>query len=95
MCEKCLVLLIADGCDRLLVWLSRFRAVSVGFEYESCMSVVLWEKRSSSLQGYELEASSMGGWTLDKHHVLDLQNGERIAYYLLKGRARAGLGSAS
>uniref|UniRef100_A0AAR2K6H4 Teneurin transmembrane protein 3 n=1 Tax=Pygocentrus nattereri TaxID=42514 RepID=A0AAR2K6H4_PYGNA len=49
--------------------------VSVGFEYESCMSVVLWEKRSSSLQGYELEASSMGGWTLDKHHVLDLQNG--------------------
>ncbi|XP_072519014.1 teneurin-3 isoform X2 [Salminus brasiliensis] len=49
--------------------------VSVGFEYESCLSVVLWEKRSSRLQGYELEASSMGGWTLEKHHILDLQNG--------------------
>uniref|UniRef100_A0A8B9KB38 Si:dkey-237h12.3 n=1 Tax=Astyanax mexicanus TaxID=7994 RepID=A0A8B9KB38_ASTMX len=49
--------------------------VSVGFEYESCLGVVLWEKRSAKLQGYELEASSMGGWTLDKHHILDLQNG--------------------
>ncbi|KAI5624951.1 teneurin-3 isoform X2, partial [Silurus asotus] len=49
--------------------------VSVGFEYESCLSVVLWERRSSTLQGFEVDASNMGGWSLDKHHVLDLQSG--------------------
>uniref|UniRef100_A0A4W4EMW3 Teneurin transmembrane protein 3 n=1 Tax=Electrophorus electricus TaxID=8005 RepID=A0A4W4EMW3_ELEEL len=50
-------------------------AVSVGFEYESCLGLVLWEKRSATLQGFELDVSSIGGWTLDKHHVLDLHNG--------------------
>ncbi|KAM9477763.1 teneurin-3 isoform 5-T5 [Clarias gariepinus] len=49
--------------------------VSVGFEYESCLDLILWEKRTAVLQGYELDASNMGGWTLDKHHVLDVQNG--------------------
>ncbi|POI35717.1 hypothetical protein CIB84_000531, partial [Bambusicola thoracicus] len=49
--------------------------VSVGYEYESCLDLTLWEKRTAILQGYELDASNMGGWTLDKHHVLDVQNG--------------------
>ena len=51
--------------------------VSVGFEYESCLDLILWEKRTATLQGYELDASNMGGWTLDKHHILDVQNGRR------------------
>lgn len=50
--------------------------VSVGYEYESCLDLTLWEKRTAILQGYELDASNMGGWTLDKHHVLDVQNGK-------------------
>ncbi|CAL8261650.1 unnamed protein product [Lota lota] len=49
--------------------------VSVGYEYESCLDVVLWERRTAVLQGYELDASNIGGWMLDKHHVLDVQNG--------------------
>uniref|UniRef100_A0A8C0E0K7 Teneurin-3 n=1 Tax=Balaenoptera musculus TaxID=9771 RepID=A0A8C0E0K7_BALMU len=49
--------------------------VSVGYEYESCLDLTLWEKRTAVLQGYELDASNMGGWTLNKHHVLDVQNG--------------------
>ncbi|XP_030624718.1 teneurin-3 isoform X2 [Chanos chanos] len=49
--------------------------VSVGFEYESCLNVILWEKRTATLQGFEPDASNIGGWTLDKHHILDLQNG--------------------
>ncbi|XP_057393170.1 teneurin-3 isoform X4 [Balaenoptera acutorostrata] len=49
--------------------------VSVGYEYESCLDLTLWEKRTAILQGYELDASNMGGWTLNKHHVLDVQNG--------------------
>lgn len=50
--------------------------MSVGYEYESCLDLTLWEKRTAILQGYELDASNMGGWTLDKHHVLDVQNGK-------------------
>lgn len=53
-------------------------AVSVGYEYESCLDLTLWEKRTAILQGYELDASNMGGWTLDKHHVLDVQNGKAL-----------------
>ncbi|XP_067838635.1 teneurin-3 isoform X6 [Heptranchias perlo] len=49
--------------------------VSVGYEYESCLDLILWEKRTAVLQGYELDASNMGGWSLNKHHVLDVQNG--------------------
>lgn len=57
-------------------YLPSFFSVSVGYEYESCLDVVLWEKRTASLQGYELDASNMGGWMLDKHHVLDIQTGK-------------------
>ncbi|GAA6080928.1 teneurin-3 isoform X1, partial [Tachysurus ichikawai] len=56
---------------------------SVGFEYESCLDLILWEKRTAVLQGYELDASNMGFWTLDKHHVLDVQNGEHTIWILI------------
>ncbi|KAF4091380.1 hypothetical protein AMELA_G00036250, partial [Ameiurus melas] len=49
--------------------------VSVGYEYETCPSLVLWEKRTAALQGYELEPSNLGGWSLDKHHILNLRSG--------------------
>ncbi|XP_062856489.1 teneurin-2 isoform X2 [Trichomycterus rosablanca] len=49
--------------------------VSVGYEYETCPSLVLWEKRTAVLQGYELEPSNLGGWSLDKHHILNLRSG--------------------
>ncbi|XP_053702801.1 teneurin-4 isoform X2 [Synchiropus splendidus] len=49
--------------------------VSVGFEYESCPDLILWEKRTAVLQGYETMASKLGGWTVDKHHALNVQSG--------------------
>ncbi|KAM9470208.1 teneurin-2 isoform 2-T2 [Clarias gariepinus] len=49
--------------------------VSVGYEYETCPSLVLWEKRTAVLQGYELEPSNLGGWSLNKHHILNLRSG--------------------
>lgn len=52
--------------------------VSVGFEYESCPDLILWEKRTAVLQGYEITASKLGGWTIDKHHALNIQSGESI-----------------
>uniref|UniRef100_A0A8C7SYW5 Teneurin-2 n=1 Tax=Oncorhynchus mykiss TaxID=8022 RepID=A0A8C7SYW5_ONCMY len=50
-------------------------AVSVGFEYETCPSLILWEKRTAVLQGYELLPSNLGGWSLDKHHALNIASG--------------------
>lgn len=49
--------------------------VSVGYEYESCASLILWEKRTAILQGYELDPTSLGGWSLDKHHILNPRSG--------------------
>jgi hypothetical protein len=48
----------------------------VGYEYESCPDLILWEKRTAVLQGYEIDASKLGGWSLDKHHALNIQSGE-------------------
>lgn len=56
-----------------------FPTVSVGYEYESCPDLILWEKRTAVLQGYEIDASKLGGWSLDKHHALNIQSGERIS----------------
>uniref|UniRef100_A0AAQ4PXG8 Teneurin-4 n=1 Tax=Gasterosteus aculeatus aculeatus TaxID=481459 RepID=A0AAQ4PXG8_GASAC len=49
--------------------------VSVGFEYESCPDFILWEKRTAVLQGHETTASKLGGWSIDKHHALNIQSG--------------------
>ncbi|XP_048370698.1 teneurin-1 [Sphaerodactylus townsendi] len=49
--------------------------VSVGYEYETCPDFILWEKRTVVLQGFELDASNLGGWSLDKHHILNTQSG--------------------
>ncbi|XP_072361714.1 teneurin-1 isoform X2 [Scyliorhinus torazame] len=49
--------------------------VSVGYEYETCPDLILWEKRTTILQGFEKDASKLGGWSLDKHHVLNIQSG--------------------
>lgn len=55
-----------------------FISVSVGFEYETCPSLILWEKRTALLQGFELDPSNLGGWSLDKHHVLNVKSGELV-----------------
>uniref|UniRef100_A0A4X2K1S5 Teneurin-1 n=1 Tax=Vombatus ursinus TaxID=29139 RepID=A0A4X2K1S5_VOMUR len=49
--------------------------VSVGYEYETCPDLILWEKRTVVLQGFEMDASNLGGWSLNKHHVLNPQSG--------------------
>lgn len=69
----CLLLLSVSQVSFLLF------LVSVGFEYESCPDLILWEKRTAVLQGYETTASKLGGWTIDKHHALNIQSGESIS----------------
>ncbi|KAM7161184.1 teneurin-1 isoform 2-T2 [Macrochelys suwanniensis] len=49
--------------------------VSVGYEYETCHDFILWEKRTAILQGFEMDASNLGGWSINKHHILNPQSG--------------------
>nr|XP_032827140.1 teneurin-3-like isoform X4 [Petromyzon marinus] len=49
--------------------------VSVGYEYESCPELILWENRVAILQGLELDASSLGIWGLSNHHALHVPSG--------------------
>lgn len=62
-----------------------FFSVSVGFEYETCPSLILWEKRTALLQGFELDPSNLGGWSLDKHHVLNVKSGKWVSSTLFPG----------
>ncbi|KAL2077776.1 hypothetical protein ACEWY4_027280 [Coilia grayii] len=57
------------------VWGLTEAIVSVGYEYDSCPDFILWEKRTALIQGFEMMGSNLGGWSLDKHHVLNLQSG--------------------
>uniref|UniRef100_A0A2K5S764 Teneurin-1 n=1 Tax=Cebus imitator TaxID=2715852 RepID=A0A2K5S764_CEBIM len=57
------------------VWGLAEALVSVGYEYETCPDVILWEQRTVVLQGFEMDASNLGGWSLNKHHILNPQSG--------------------
>uniref|UniRef100_A0A8C9T6T6 Teneurin-2 n=1 Tax=Scleropages formosus TaxID=113540 RepID=A0A8C9T6T6_SCLFO len=67
----------ADAYGQRVYGLSRLSEVvlSVGYEYETCPTLILWEKRTAVLQGYELDPSNLGGWSLDKHHALNVRSG--------------------
>ncbi|KAF3838050.1 hypothetical protein F7725_009818 [Dissostichus mawsoni] len=57
------------------VWGLTYATVSVGYEYESCPGVIQWERRTALMQGFELVPSNLGGWSLDKHHALNIRSG--------------------
>uniref|UniRef100_A0A8D0DGZ8 Teneurin transmembrane protein 1 n=1 Tax=Sander lucioperca TaxID=283035 RepID=A0A8D0DGZ8_SANLU len=57
------------------VWGLTYATVSVGYEYESCPGVILWERRTALMQGFELVPSNLGGWSVDKHHALNIRSG--------------------
>uniref|UniRef100_A0A8C5F4S5 Teneurin transmembrane protein 1 n=1 Tax=Gadus morhua TaxID=8049 RepID=A0A8C5F4S5_GADMO len=57
------------------VWGLTHATVSVGYEYETCPGVVQWERRTAMMQGFELVPSNLGGWSLDKHHALNIASG--------------------
>ncbi|XP_036127133.1 teneurin-1 isoform X3 [Molossus molossus] len=57
------------------VWGLAEALVSVGYEYETCPDFILWEKRTVILQGFEMDASNLGGWSLNKHHIFNPQSG--------------------
>lgn len=59
--------------------------VAVGYEYEVCPGVIHWERRTALMQGFELVPSDLGGWSLDKHHALNIRSGEFVRLFLVLG----------
>uniref|UniRef100_A0A8C4Q245 Uncharacterized protein n=1 Tax=Eptatretus burgeri TaxID=7764 RepID=A0A8C4Q245_EPTBU len=49
--------------------------VSVGFEYEHCPDVILWERSWKTLQGRPVEILGMGAWSVQLHHSLHIPSG--------------------
>lgn len=48
--------------------------VHVGYEYKGC-NYVFWEVRSTTMTGFDLTSSEIGGWNLDVHHTYNFQEG--------------------
>ncbi|KAK7495277.1 hypothetical protein BaRGS_00013459 [Batillaria attramentaria] len=48
--------------------------VYVGYQYQGC-DHIFWETRSTTVNGYDLTASHIGGWNLDIHHMYNYQEG--------------------
>ncbi|KAJ9586714.1 hypothetical protein L9F63_019697, partial [Diploptera punctata] len=48
--------------------------ISVGYQYSSCPAVV-WETQTATLQGFDVDISDVGGWSLDIHHHYNFHEG--------------------
>lgn len=48
--------------------------VSIGYEYKSCTQTV-WEVQMAVLQGFDVDISDIGGWSLDVHHHYNFHEG--------------------
>lgn len=50
--------------------------ISVGYQYSSCPSVI-WETQTAMLQGFDVDISDIGGWSLDIHHHYNFHEGKQ------------------
>ncbi|KAA0203175.1 hypothetical protein HAZT_HAZT011067, partial [Hyalella azteca] len=48
--------------------------VSVGYEYNSCSSIV-WVTQTAPMHGFHMAISDVGGWNLDIHHMYNFEAG--------------------
>ena len=55
----------------------------VGYQYQGC-DYIFWETRSTTVNGYDLTASHIGGWNLDIHHMYNYQEGNTRRFQLKK-----------
>lgn len=48
--------------------------VHVGYQYTGC-DYIFWEVRSTTMSGFDMTSSEIGGWNLDLHHTYNFQEG--------------------
>lgn len=49
--------------------------MSIGYEYKTCNQIV-WEVQMAVLQGFDVDISDIGGWSLDVHHHYNFHEGK-------------------
>lgn len=49
--------------------------ISIGYQYSSCVNVI-WETQTATLNGFVVDISDIGGWSLDVHHHYNFHEGE-------------------
>ncbi len=50
--------------------------VSAGYQYQQCVTV-FWMTQTTTLSGYDISSSDIGGWNLNIHHTYNFQEGRR------------------
>ena len=53
--------------------------ISVGYEHSTCPNIV-WETQTATLQGFDVDISDVGGWSLDIHHHYNFHEGNFICF---------------
>ncbi|XP_054267852.1 teneurin-a-like isoform X4 [Macrosteles quadrilineatus] len=48
--------------------------ISVGYEHATCPNII-WETQTAMLQGFDVDISDVGGWSLDIHHHYNFHEG--------------------
>ncbi|XP_055525741.1 teneurin-a isoform X2 [Wyeomyia smithii] len=48
--------------------------ISVGYEHSTCKDII-WETQTVKLQGFDVDISDIGGWSLDIHHHYNFHEG--------------------
>ncbi|XP_014290946.3 teneurin-a isoform X3 [Halyomorpha halys] len=48
--------------------------ISIGYEHSTCPSIV-WETQTATLQGFDVDISDVGGWSLNIHHHYNFHEG--------------------
>ncbi|KAK6619588.1 hypothetical protein RUM43_012345 [Polyplax serrata] len=48
--------------------------ISIGYQYSSCVNVI-WETQTATLNGFVVDISDIGGWSLDVHHHYNFHEG--------------------
>ncbi|XP_034947958.1 teneurin-a isoform X2 [Chelonus insularis] len=48
--------------------------ISVGYQHSTCPSII-WETQTATLQGFDVDISDIGGWSLDIHHHYNFHEG--------------------
>ncbi|KAL1116307.1 hypothetical protein AAG570_005802 [Ranatra chinensis] len=48
--------------------------ISVGYQHSTCPNIV-WETQTATLQGFDVDISDVGGWSLDIHHHYNFHEG--------------------
>lgn len=56
--------------------------ISIGYEHATCINIV-WETQTAKLQGFDVDISDVGGWSLDIHHHYNFHEGNSFSFLLL------------